>query len=669
MLVRGARSGNRAKRPVRRMLFQFSILLVLGLPAAALSYRWAYEHSHHYTGAEPGTLSCVSCHARGTGGGLLDRVFPPSYHTPLNLAVAPSGDLLYVTAQSSNSLLVVDLQESRLARAIPVGERPNSVVLSPNGSIAYVSNERSDSISIVDLGKEKTVRTVPAGHLPSGLALGPDGETLFVANWGFDSIGVIDLKEGEEIVRLAAGGGPKYMAASPDGSLLVVTNELSQVGLPRETSFSEVTMIDPRSRRVVGRTRMENAHLLAGVAVTPQGDLALTALVRPKNLLPVIQVSRGWVMNNGLGLIQLATGEVFQLLLDEPEASFADPYGVTVTPDGRYAFVGHSGVDLVSVLDLGRVREILAEAATPELVHAYAHHQGLSRRFVVKRIPTGANPKGMALSVDGRFLYVVERLDDSVLVIDAASWEPVSRIALGGSSRESAVRRGEKLFNSASATFQNQFSCRSCHPNDHSDRLQYDFEPDGLGRNFVDNRTLLGIRGTAPFKWSGTNTSLFMQCGIRFARILTRLEPFPPDDLSALVAFMQSLTQPENPYRSPDGTLNASQQRGLHFFERSATRDGTPIPSRDRCITCHPPPLFTDRQTADVGTRSRSDETREFDTPHLINIFNSPPYLHDGRARSLEEIWTVFNPQDEHGVTSDMTKQDLNDLIEYLKNL
>jgi cytochrome c peroxidase len=53
----------------------------------------------------------------------------------------------------------------------------------------------------------------------------------------------------------------------------------------------------------------------------------------------------------------------------------------------------------------------------------------------------------------------------------------------------------------------------------------------------------------------------------------------------------------------------------------------------------------------------------------LNNIASSAPYLHDGSARTLEEIWTVFNPYDRHGVTNDLSKDELNDLIEYLKTL
>jgi cytochrome c peroxidase len=57
------------------------------------------------------------------------------------------------------------------------------------------------------------------------------------------------------------------------------------------------------------------------------------------------------------------------------------------------------------------------------------------------------------------------------------------------------------------------------------------------------------------------------------------------------------------------------------------------------------------------------------DVPQLNNVYLTAPYLHDGSARSLEEIWTVFNSKDTHGRTNDLTKDELNDLIEYLRTL
>jgi cytochrome c peroxidase len=70
-----------------------------------------------------------------------------------------------------------------------------------------------------------------------------------------------------------------------------------------------------------------------------------------------------------------------------------------------------------------------------------------------------------------------------------------------------------------------------------------------------------------------------------------------------------------------------------------------------------------------VGTKGPFDSTGTFDVPHLLGIAASAPYLHDGRAATLEEIWTVYNPNDTHGITNYMTKHQLNDLIEFLKTL
>ena len=78
---------------------------------------------------------------------------------------------------------------------------------------------------------------------------------------------------------------------------------------------------------------------------------------------------------------------------------------------------------------------------------------------------------------------------------------------------------------------------------------------------------------------------------------------------------------------------------------------------------------FVRRARHDVGTKYTYDRQGSFDVPHLNNIYDSAPYLHNGMADTLEEIWTRFNPYDTHGVTNDMTKDQLNDLIEFLKTL
>jgi len=264
---------------------------------------------------------------------------------------------------------------------------------------------------------------------------------------------------------------------------------------------------------------------------------------------------------------------------------------------------------------------------------------------------------------------VANSLDDSLTVIDLERLEAAGRIDLGGPKVITKIRYGERLFNSANITFRRQFACHSCHPDGHVDGLTYDIEADGIGISPVDNRTLRGILDTAPFKWEGTNPSLSRQCGARLAVFFTRLQPFNPEQLSAVDNYITTIPRPPNRYHPVGSRFTPAQRRGREIFERAMTADGRLIPPENRCVTCHNPPYFTDRRLHDIGTRHTSDRQGKFDTPHLSNIYDSAPYLHNGMAATLEEIWTVFNPEDRHGVTNDLIKDQLNDLIEYLKTL
>jgi cytochrome c peroxidase len=274
----------------------------------------------------------------------------------------------------------------------------------------------------------------------------------------------------------------------------------------------------------------------------------------------------------------------------------------------------------------------------------------------------------LALSPDDSQLFIAERLQDSVLVVDTKSLAAVDRVVLGDGGLEDPIRRGERVFTSSAYTFQHQFSCRSCHPDGHVDGLSYDFDGDGIGDNLLDNRSLQGVAGTGPFKWNGKNASLEIQCGPRFAKVLMRTEPFPPKELHDLTTFIQSLPPPRVS-RAVDGKLTPSEERGRSIFFATRTSDGKPIPVSNRCVTCHAPPLYSVRLPFNVGTKGPYDTIEAFDTPHLLGVADTAPYLHDGRAQTLEEIWTLYSTNDSHGVTSYMNKIQLNDLVEFLKAL
>jgi YVTN family beta-propeller protein len=331
--------------------------------------------------------------------------------------------------------------------------------------------------------------------------------------------------------------------------------------------------------------------------------------------------------------------------------------------------VTSSGTDRVAVVDVSKLVAMLDKATRHEREHVFPNNLGKQFEFVLKHIPTKNSPRGVLVAPDGKTAYVANSLDDSLTVIDLRRLDAVGEIDLGGPKSVTKVRYGERLFHNANITFHKQYSCHSCHPDGHVDGMTYDIEADGIGASPVENRTLRGILDTAPFKWEGTNPSLARQCGARLAMFFTRLAPFTPEELAAVDLYVTTIPRPANHYHVPGTRYTPAQQRGKAIFERTSTNDRRVIPVRDRCVTCHFPPYFTARKTFDVGTRHALDRQGRFDTPHLNNIYDSAPYLHNGMAFTLEEIWTVYNPDDRHGVTNDMTKDQLNDLIEYLKTL
>jgi YVTN family beta-propeller protein len=643
----------------------FGLGLIIYFPGQKL----AREHVNYKTAVTDHPISCVSCHLYTSKNKLVSKLINADYYSPFNMTVSNDGKRLYVIAQDTDELMVVDTEKKEVLYKIAVGRHPHSVILDKSGKIAYVSNEWSDNVSVIDLISSTVIDTLSTGNGPSGLALSSNGKILYAVNTFGSDLSVINLSTKEELKRLTTGNNPTGTALSPDGKVLYVTSRRANIAPYGGTLISELTMINDSTQKPMKRN-IESAYLMENIAFTPGGDLAIMTLIRPKNHIPSIQVEHGWMMTHGIGIVERKNdGRVMQLLLDEPNAYYPDPFDIVITPDGKKAFVSSSGVDLISVISIDSIRALLAES-TPTMLKNFPNDLGISNRFVLKRISTGANPKGLALSPDGKQLYVAEQLEDKIGIINTESLENVGSIDLGGPRRITVARQGRRLFNNAGHTFQNQYSCYTCHPDTHEDGLVYNMAGKDMGRNLTNTQSLREIGDTAPFKWNGKNQTVYKQDGMRFSTVLTRTEQFSYKDLDAIVAYIvRGIKQPPNLMYNPNGQLTESQIRGKLLFDRNEDNLGNVIPENNRCITCHPPPLYTNLEMADVSTLAETDDPMLFDTPHLNNVFAAAPYLHDGRAKTLEEIWTVYGEDDKHGHVNDLTKMQLNDLVDYLKSL
>jgi len=342
--------------------------------------------------------------------------------------------------------------------------------------------------------------------------------------------------------------------------------------------------------------------------------------------------------------------------LPETDQPVGLPWDVALTRDDSELWVVNAASNDVSVVDI----------TNPTRPSRAAH------------ITVGDNPRGIVISPDGNTAYVNNTLAGTVSVVDTQTYAVTAVITVTDIPLPPVLLRGKRLFHSSARPELAQarwISCNTCHvEGEHDGRtwlLQYTGSvPPGASPIITRNTTsLLGMIETYPLRWSAEwDESADSEFSIRFEQFGTGLiddamHPTlgPPNqgrsyDLDCLAAFIDSLTPPPRTH-----TLTPAERRGQAIFESAGTG----------CATCHPAPVYTDLQVHDVGTANALGEWFGplMDTPTLRFLYDSAPYLHDGSAATLRDVLTTANPDDEHGITSHLTEQEIADLIAFLSAL
>jgi YVTN family beta-propeller protein len=594
------------------------------------------------------------------------------YASPLEVLLSPDGARLYVLCQQSEEVRVLDAASFTVIKNIAVGRVPRGFSLSPDGERLFVTNTWEDTLSVIDTRTLVVTATWPVGAEPSSVVEDRAGKRLFVANRISNDVAVLDSATGVEEKRLVAGRGASYLAFSPDGNSLYVTHVYpnpprARAELDNRTApESEITVIDTARAVVVDRIPL---HRIAGVfhlAFSSDGRLGVVAEYHPKNLVPIAHLEHGGYFDYTLTVFGADVGRPVEIPLDELERYASRPFGVAIAPDKSRIYVTCGGSEMVTVIDVPRLLHFI-HARTRPASGSFAQDLSASANYVIAHIPVGHDPRGLTLSRDGRKLFVANRLEDTISVIDTLSNRVAATIALAGPKTIYAIRHGEQTFYTARQSFQGQIGCASCHIDSTFDGFTWNLEPSGFGRDIVANKLIEGIKDTQPYKWNGGNPNIPTECGPRTEKYFWRAENYDNLTLADLTIYIRSLQPRPNRWRLPGREQTPAQERGQAIFERTVDKFGKPIPEANRCNYCHSGPKGTNHKLFDVGTRKSSDNSAMLKSAPLASIALHAPYLHDGSARTLEEIWTVFNPDDKHGRTNDLTKDELNDLIEYLR--
>ncbi len=591
--------------------------------------------------------------------------------SPTAIVATRDGAKLYVACATANVVLVL-ARDGVVRERIPVLAAPSGLALSRDGArLAVTCAAPVSAVCLIDLARGNAVIRLPAGHTAMTPVFSADGDTLFVCNRFNDEIVAFDLRQSKVVARIKAEREPVAAALTPDGALLFVANHLPNATPYAQAVAARVSVIDAVTRTWRKTLRLPNGSgLVLGVAVSPDGRHAAVTHDIARFTLPTTQVERGWMNTAAVTLIDVARLEIINtVLLDNVELGAANPWAVAWTPDGARLLVTHAGTHELSVIDFPALLaklERLPQALAPgekssftkssnvrdDVPNDLAFLAGLRRRVKL----AGNGPRALALA-DGH-AWVAGYFSDTIDVVDlgALGKAPVS-LALGAGGPVSVERRGERAFNDASLCFQQWQSCASCHSYDaRVDGFSWDLLNDGIG-NPKNAKSLLWAHRTPPAMSSGVRDSaeIAVRAGLRhilFAQV-------PPDVPAALDAYLKSLAPAPSPFLE-QGKLSRTAARGKKLYDDP----------RIGCASCHPAKLFTDLRSYDVGTAGRTDPVgAAFDTPTLVELWRTAPYLHDGSARTIRDVLMRRNPRDQHGTTSHLNDEQIDELAAYVLSL
>lgn len=580
----------------------------------------------------------------------------PVYLSPSDIDMGAGK--LFVTASSGKQVLVLDSGSMTVSSRFSFPAELTAAVLSEDGKTLYVTGGGYDgTVYAVNPETGEILKSVSVGHTPMSPVLSPDGSILYVCNRFSDSIAVIDLKSLSVLRTFKVTREPVAADISHDGRYLFVANHIPAGRADVDYVASEISVIDTKEGSVVAIPLVNGAEGVRGLKVSPDGKYAFATHFMARFQVPTTQLERGWVSTDALSVIRVSDRKLmYTVLLDDVEQGFPNPWAIDFSADGNTLVVSAAANHELSLIDLPKLMQKIEDESKDVggAVHLNAHNNlsflsGIRRRVRLN----GMGPR--SLVVHGTTAYVANYYTDSIDIVDFPNPNlvDIASVELNPGVEITLERQGEIFFNDSSLCFQNWLSCSTCHPDARTDAMNWDLLNDGMG-NPKNVKSMLLSHETPRAMWLGVraDAETGVRAGIRHIQFAVR----PEEDAEAIDAYLRSLTPVMSPHLV-DGELSESALRGQKQFEELG------------CVTCHPAPLFTNLELVDVGTTLGQDAGKPVDVPSLVELWRTAPYLHDGRAATVEDLLLLEDHAGISKLTSGLSDEDLKDLEMYLLSL
>ena len=567
--------------------------------------------------------------------------------------------------------------------------------VSPDGKLLAVANTDNGTVSVVDLKSRKKLHEFPCGDHPEGVAWAGKSGVFLATVYGDDTVHFYDAAKGHQF-GLTVDDEPYGIVTTADGKFAYVTHDYPGTVSEIDIAARKVTrtfQAGPNCRGIAlaadeqsifvtefFTTKLHAIDLASGkITDTWPGygsdNLARHVVLHPKRPKAYISHIRSRVeAHDARGSIfpQLSICDLWEKPKEEKRRrsialdTYNDVYVITnpweaaLSPDGKKLYTIYAGTNDMNV------------SKTFDDDYREAERIGRATRI-------GRHPRAIRLNPEGTEVYVYNTLDRSVGIYDA-DMKSLAAITVIEEVRSKEWLRGKELFQSALPPMGSArwIACSSCHPDGLTDGRVW-HNPEGHRKT----PNLFGLGHTHPLHWSADRdesqdfeytirgklmrgrglTDGPLKLGKAFEAIaLAEKMGGRSKDLDALALYTNAFPVRLSPHKLTDGA-----KRGQKLFASAETQ----------CAKCHTGAYYTDSQLKkpfnlhDVGTGLGADEkmSPKYDTPTLLGVYRLPNYLHDGRAATLMDVLTTQNPGDQHGKTSHLKKEELEELVAFLKSL
>ncbi len=532
-----------------------------------------------------------------------------------------------VLNRRSQSLSLVDPTSWEVVSELSLGANPSAIAALPESRrllIAFFHKAEVCEYHLVDDGVLKPRRVWSVTRYPGFLAVSPDGRMLAVSGLWSRAISLIDLsrKTKSAVLTVPLPFSPGETVWLPGNTRLLVCDAFG----------GRLALIDRRRPQRIDIGRLAG-HNLRGVRLSRDGRAVLMVYqqLSPDEPTTRSMLITGRLMKNLLARVPITELKTLQgtvtppqlVRLGEWESGAGDPCAVSETAEKTMAVLSAGTGQLLFLDSLGDEQN---------------------------RIPVGEGPVTMIKGEVESQLVILNRFSQSFSIVDMRLQSVVRRVCLGPLPTElSPADRGERLFYDARLSHGDWISCHSCHVNGHTSGGLADTKADGTFGTPKRILSLLGTRDNNPWAWNGQFRELHQQVQASVTSSM-RGKPLSPGQLVDLVSFLHTLDFP------PPRDANARPAQiaaGRRLFEKL------------RCGRCHIPPLtYTSDATFDVGFQDEAG-LRKFNPPSLRGVGHLDRLLHDGRTRSLEQLFR----EEAHQIDEELSDSELDDLIHFLRSL